>query len=223
MSFTDIFSAAKEGAIEDVKYFIEEKGVHANVKDDDDDTPLHYAARYNPNVEVLKYLVSQGADVNATDKDGYTPLHCAAFSGDVETAKILVSAGADVNAEDKNGRTPLQHATFHGHVEVAEFLVSAGANVNAQGVRTMKLKNKIIPNGPYGNGPGQHILSGKPTDNPRVSVYLLSNIEKKNDYSLWNIEISEDEASFKMWSYEGDDYEDLKYQLLDDYIETAFD
>jgi hypothetical protein len=90
----------------------------------------------------------------------------------------------------------------------------------------MKLKNKIIPNGPYGNGPGQHILSSKSTDNSKVSVYLLRNVENEGmegDFSLWNIEILEDENAFNMWPYEGEDYKDLELQLKEDYVETAFD
>jgi len=83
----------------------------------------------------------------------------------------------------------------------------------------MKLANKIIPAGPIGQ---EHcILSGKPTDNPRVSVYLLNTMDQKPNYSLWNVEISDDEKTIELWPYEGEDYEDLKRQLLETFIKNT--
>jgi len=35
---------------------------------------LYYAARSNPNVAILEYLISKGADVNTKDRNGMTPL-----------------------------------------------------------------------------------------------------------------------------------------------------
>ena len=50
---------------------------------------------------------------------------------------------------------------------------------------------------------------------------------KEPDYSLWNVEFS-DEAdnagnNVVLWPYDGADSEDLKKQLLEDFIEHAFD
>jgi len=57
----------------------------------------------------------------------------------------------------------------------------------------MKYTNKIIPAGIIG---GEHyVLSGKPTDNPRLSIYLLRNMEKEQDYSLWNVEVIDDRST----------------------------
>jgi ankyrin repeat protein/phage shock protein PspC (stress-responsive transcriptional regulator) len=137
MSFTDIFSAVKEGTVEDARYFVEQNGaaiIHA--KDDDGWTPLHHAAKNNPNVEVLKYLVSQGADVNTKNNMDWTPLHHATLCNtNIEVLKYLVSQGANVNAKNKKDDgeiTPLHIAIFKRDIEFVKLLVLAGADVNAK-------------------------------------------------------------------------------------------
>ena len=76
-SFNNIFEAAKDGTVEDVKYYIETQRVDVNTKDEKGLTPLHYVAGHNPNVEVAKYLVEHGADIYAKSDNGYTPLDVA--------------------------------------------------------------------------------------------------------------------------------------------------
>ena len=59
-------------------------------KDENDATPLHHAARGEPNrythdghLAVAKLLIAHAADVNARDKQEFTSLFCAAGSGNV--------------------------------------------------------------------------------------------------------------------------------------------
>ncbi|MCL2284176.1 MAG: ankyrin repeat domain-containing protein [Fibromonadales bacterium] len=134
MSFTDIFAAAKGGTVDDVRYFVEKKGININVKNNTDWTPSHFA-QCNSNVEVLKYLISKGADVNAKTKateaeTDVTPLHAAIFGGKVDFVKVLISAGADVNVKTDDGLTPLHVAAMEGYVEIAKILISSGAKLN---------------------------------------------------------------------------------------------
>ena len=129
--FENIFEAAGKGTVEDVRFFVEKQGVSVQAKNNDGNTPLHWAIG-NSRVEIAKFLVSQGADVNAKNNDGCTPLF---FAKNVDVANILVSQGADVNAKKHDGFTPLHFASHAGRVEVAKCLVAAGADVNA------KLKN----------------------------------------------------------------------------------
>ena len=143
-TFPTIFDAAREGTVEDVKYFIEEQGIEVNAKNDVEflgdaknleygNTPLHEAALENTNIDVLKYLISQGADIYAKNADGYTPLHDAAVSNrNAGVAKYLITEGADIHAKSNIGWTPLHSATFGGNIEVVKLLVDSGAIVDAK-------------------------------------------------------------------------------------------
>ena len=52
--FKDIFEAARNGTVRDVEHFVKNH-VDINAKDREGWTALHMAARYNSNVDVLKY------------------------------------------------------------------------------------------------------------------------------------------------------------------------
>ncbi len=125
----DIFSAAKEGNIEEVRRLVE-SGVDVNVKDNDGRTPLHFAAGLGY-IEVVKYLISKGAYVNVKENaHGATPLHLAAEFGQIEVVKYLISKGAEVNVKDNYGNTPLDYAR---KTEVEMYLKRVGANRRYRG------------------------------------------------------------------------------------------
>jgi tetratricopeptide (TPR) repeat protein len=159
-SFENIWDAVRKGAtgatVEDVRYFIDEKGADVNMKwVGDDSTPLHKACEVIDlsrgekaccigNIEFAKILVSAGADVNAKNKYDVYPLHLAALNGNIELAKFLVSNGADVNVYNCDGETPLHWAARipkdpkilsefnYDAIGIIKLLVSSGAKVNAK-------------------------------------------------------------------------------------------
>jgi ankyrin repeat protein/transglutaminase-like putative cysteine protease len=153
VSETSIHGAARLGALDKVKAFLE-KGVDVNAKDAEGMTPLHLAA-YGGHREIVEFLLSQGADVHAKDNDGRTPLdvalskrrkdvlkllaeagadiatiHMAAFVGSLGKLRSFVQTGTDVDARDENGRTPLLRAITGKHVDAVKFLIEAGADLN---------------------------------------------------------------------------------------------
>jgi TM2 domain-containing membrane protein YozV len=125
--YEDIFHAAQTGTVEDVKYFIEQKGVDVNEKGNFGQTPLHDAASFG-NIEAVKLLVSKGADIHIADSQGFTPLHHVAFNGDVkvaeriEIAQFLISKGANVKAKTNEGNTPVDLAEDYKCWEMVQYL-----------------------------------------------------------------------------------------------------
>jgi ankyrin repeat protein len=106
----DIFDAAKNVNIMDMRFFIEKKGEDVNTKDNMGWTPLHYAVGEDCDIDFLKYMIEKGADVNAKTIDGTTPLHHAVRDNtNLDVLKYLVENGADVNAQRKDGETPLDY------------------------------------------------------------------------------------------------------------------
>lgn len=116
---------------EHLKAFIE-AGVEVTVADRRGWTPLHSAARYNPNPAVLAALVSAGAAVDARDRSGDTPLHWAAAENDnADVIDTLLESGANVNARDKYGWRPIHTAADRSsNPAVIDALLRAGANRN---------------------------------------------------------------------------------------------
>jgi hypothetical protein len=95
-------------------------------------TILYYAARHNPNPEVVKLLMASGADVNAKYKeDGEPVLSLAAGNKNPEIVQMMVASGADVNARNDSGHTVLMTAAVNSNPDVAKALIAYGADVNA--------------------------------------------------------------------------------------------
>ncbi|MDC0065849.1 ankyrin repeat domain-containing protein [Verrucomicrobia bacterium] len=132
-----IHDAALIGNIEAVKQHLA-AGTDVNAKDEEEWTPLLYAASEG-HKEIVELLITEGADVNAKDVDEWTPLHWAVNQGHKETAELLLAKGADVNAKIKLGSTPLHRAAYKGHKEIVELLIDNGADVNAERHETFKI------------------------------------------------------------------------------------
>lgn len=102
-------------------------------------TPLHRAALYNENAEVVQVLLDAGAQVDA--RNGFfdtcsecTPLQAAImYNESAEVVKALLAAGADPNARDRAGFTPLHRAAWHNQdPSVVERLLLAGADLEVR-------------------------------------------------------------------------------------------
>merc|ERR1712111_181314 len=106
------------------------RGADVDSKDNDDWTPLFYAARENA-VKVAELLLKHNASLNATNSlVGRTPLHIAAAKDSLEVAELLLKKGADIDSKDDNDQTPLHYAAGADSVKVAELLIAEGANLN---------------------------------------------------------------------------------------------
>jgi len=107
ISDSDFLDLCETGNLQQIEEAIND-GANINARNEDQETPLMWAAWGNPDPEVIAFLVKAGADIKAKDKEGDAPLMFAAISN--SSAKIitaLVEAGADVNAQNDKGSTPL--------------------------------------------------------------------------------------------------------------------
>jgi ankyrin repeat protein/uncharacterized protein YegL len=89
----DIFEAIRQGDLITVKKLLQKDGKLIFARNNLGDMSLHYAAKFNSNVDILKYLISQGSNVNAKNNHGKTPLDVANTE---EKKQILINAGAKI-------------------------------------------------------------------------------------------------------------------------------
>lgn len=102
-----------------------------NAKDDNGNTMLINAARYN-HTAFAGALIEKGVDVNAMDDYGNTALHSAARANNLSMARLLLEKGAGVNAVDSSGKTPLLMAAYgKDNGVIAKLLLEKGADVSA--------------------------------------------------------------------------------------------
>ena len=67
-----------------------------------------------------------------------------------------------------------------------------------------------------------HITRCKPIEGSNTSVCLLCNLHKEPNFSLWLTEFLENN-NISMRPYTGNDSKDLRIELLENILETAFD
>ena len=87
------------------------EGANVNQKDENGQTPLHYAAQRGY-TEVARTLIERGAQVNSKDKNGRTPLHDASEISYTPMIDLLIAKGAEIQSRDKDGRVALHHAVL---------------------------------------------------------------------------------------------------------------
>lgn len=116
-------------------------GAHADLPDNDLDTPLHVAARHG-SATLLKLLHDKGAELEARNRSGRTALACAAETGKTDNVETLIGLGADPNAAMPHGITALHLATIYGNAATIAMLLKRGADPLAEtdkGITPMKL------------------------------------------------------------------------------------
>ena len=106
-------------------------GADPNARNDDKETPLHWAAR-RENPAAVEALLAGGADPNARDDNKYTPLHWAARNKNLAVLEALLAGGADLMARSHNKYTPLHWAAMNENPAAVEALLAGGADPNAR-------------------------------------------------------------------------------------------
>ena len=99
----DFAWAVKTEDMNNVTAFVQKLGV--NVRDQNQRTPMHWAADYGQ-VSVIEFLCKQPqVDINAKDKFGITPLLAAVYENHEAAVKALLAHGADKTVKTPSGES----------------------------------------------------------------------------------------------------------------------
>ena len=112
-------------------YRLLQKGVNVHALNDDNETPMHVAARsqWPGGRLVINLLVDYGADIEALNMHGATVLSIASGEGSHEAVGYLIREGAQLDVQTSSeGDTPLHRAIRNGKVHSMIALMKAGAD-----------------------------------------------------------------------------------------------
>ena len=99
-------------------------GYDWNVKDFNENTPLHCAVE-SSQVHAVQYLVSV-SNVDAENAFLESPIHLATKRGNMEILKLLIDKKCDLNVVDRFGNTPL----FYADINSISCFLSNGSDLN---------------------------------------------------------------------------------------------
>jgi ankyrin repeat protein len=104
------------------------KRVDIDVQNNNDNTPLHYAA-YNNSYESVQILIDNGAFLNIRNEEGLTPLHYAINNNSYESLRIIINNTKDIYyIEDEEyyetyNETYLDYATKKKSIECVKIII----------------------------------------------------------------------------------------------------
>eukprot|EP00124_Ichthyophonus_hoferi_P000941 Ihof_evm2s41 gene=Ihof_evmTU2s41 len=132
-----------------------EQGEHANVRNNDGDTPLHRATMWNYSHEKKVFpqiLALLAENLPAVNSRGQTCLHVCCHNlmlgnddpksqaAEAYIPILLANPALDINCQDTEGNTALGYAVEFGHLRVTKMLLDHGADSslrNTQGLSVM--------------------------------------------------------------------------------------
>ncbi|PCH04609.1 Glycerophosphoryl diester phosphodiesterase [Penicillium occitanis (nom. inval.)] len=121
-----VLAMAVKANFVDIVQLLVEAGVDINYQDEQGETALHVAARFNHS-QCAKLLLDGTADQKANTElaestYSWTPLFIACVDGALAVAELLIKAGADLERPDSSGWTAKEHAALRGHLGIAKRL-----------------------------------------------------------------------------------------------------
>ncbi len=152
----NLYSAALNGDLDTVKYFVETQAQNIHSKNDLGQTPL-YCAAVNGHLDIVHYLIQQGADLQTEDKFNldfldklalnkhflvveylfkeknkpWLSLEEAAEKGYLGLVRYFIEKKDQfIDTQNSTGWTPLHIAALKNHLTIVEYLVQKGADIN---------------------------------------------------------------------------------------------
>lgn len=131
INFTSLMIAAGNINKNILEYVIKNK-LYADINETSNfgTNALFVAARFNSNLEVLKYLIKLGVRLESSKEE--TILHSAIIENNTKIIKFLISNYKEfINRYNSNGYTPIQCFVYSSEdLQTFDFLINNGANVN---------------------------------------------------------------------------------------------
>ena len=134
MQYHLIHIASISGAIEVVKFLLNNNSDLLNIMDAYGQTPLLWAAA-NGHEALVDYLATMGADLTLATHDNdhkheYLPIHWASERGHPAVVQCLIKHGADINVRLGEMQYHLIHiASGSGAIEVVKFLLNNNSSL----------------------------------------------------------------------------------------------
>jgi glycerophosphodiester phosphodiesterase len=125
----EVLALATKANFTHIVKLLVEAGVDLNYQDDQGESAIHIAARFN-HAACARVLItgsgSQRANIELTERAfGWTPLFLSCVDGHLEMVEILVAAGANLDKVDTSGWTAKEHAALRGHANIWRALAKA--------------------------------------------------------------------------------------------------
>jgi palmitoyltransferase len=127
---SNIFVAAQRGDLNLIRELIESGRARATDRDEQNITPLHWAA-INAQLPACRFLLEQGAEVDALGGDLIaTPIQWAARNGYLYVIQLLIAHGADPNIKDTQGYNTLHLVTHSSSITPLLYLLHQPISVD---------------------------------------------------------------------------------------------
>ncbi|MDF2966198.1 MAG: uncharacterized protein K0Q51_1586 [Rickettsiaceae bacterium] len=126
---TLIHYACHKGAVNSIKYLVENNIIDINIVNKDGKNLLSYLKGSN-SASIIEYCITKGIDLNKSSHKGSTPLHEAVWNDEIEAVKALIEFGANIEVTDKRGQTPIYVAAITGNNEIVKILISNNAKID---------------------------------------------------------------------------------------------
>ncbi|KAJ3434047.1 ankyrin repeat ph and sec7 domain containing protein secg-related [Anaeramoeba flamelloides] len=176
----DILELIKRGGLEEIKKIINWRNINNRFVYQIENkkvklTSLQLACQFNPEAELVYYLISLGADLEIKDTKGNTALNQLLLNPNVDLLVLnyFLEQGADANTQNNEKNTPLHHACLidDPDFDIIHFLVGNGSNPKLKDIN--------------GNTALDLIIMNKRLNFPIIQflVEKVTSLEKRKDYT----------------------------------------
>jgi ankyrin repeat protein len=102
-----------------------------NIKDKDNNTPLHYSVLYNNSV-AMAYLLDINSNINSVNNEGNIPLHIAVYNNNIDIINLLLkNQDIQVNLLNNQGLSVFHIAVIKRYIDIIKiFIYNKKFNIN---------------------------------------------------------------------------------------------